>query len=63
MPSLIQALEERNTPFSIPPEDFAFPDSLFFDTSYHLSYQGTLLRTQKVTDCLIQQELQLGEKP
>jgi hypothetical protein len=52
LPPLVQALEERNIPFVLPPEDFAFPDSLFFDTHYHLSYSGTLLRTQKVIDRL-----------
>jgi hypothetical protein len=63
LPPLVQALEERGILFTLPPEDFAFPDSLFFDTCNHLGYSGTLLRTQKVTDCLIQQGLQIGEKP
>jgi hypothetical protein len=52
LPPLIQALEERNIPFVLPPKDFVFPDSLFFDTENHLNYQGTLLRTQKVIDRL-----------
>lgn len=34
------------------PDDFVFPDSLFYDTVYHLSGQGRDLRTKKLIEVL-----------
>jgi len=44
--SLALALDRRNIGFVCPPSRYALPDSLFFDTSYHLIEEGTIVRTQ-----------------
>lgn len=33
------------------PTNYSLPDSLFYDTAYHLTYEGVILRTNKlITD-------------
>ncbi|HJV77756.1 MAG TPA: hypothetical protein VJ602_05175, partial [Paludibacter sp.] len=41
-------LKEQHTPFAIKPASFAFPDSLFFNTVYHLNRQGVEERTDSI---------------
>ncbi|MCX6048186.1 MAG: hypothetical protein NT075_24055 [Chloroflexi bacterium] len=36
------------------PEDFVFPDQLFFDTVYHLRAEGRTLRTTRMSEMLLQ---------
>ncbi|CAN5630760.1 hypothetical protein BH10CHL1_BH10CHL1_11860 [soil metagenome] len=36
------------------PEDFVFPDQMFFDTVYHLRADGRTLRTTRMNDLLLQ---------
>ncbi|MDR0613762.1 MAG: hypothetical protein LBG45_09900 [Dysgonamonadaceae bacterium] len=45
---LFSELGKRNLGFSIPPQESAYPDSLFFDTHYHLSHEGVLIRTKQL---------------
>ena len=45
---LFPEMEKRNLHFSIPPQESAYPDSLFFDTHYHLRYEGVLIRTNQL---------------
>ncbi|MDR3129345.1 MAG: hypothetical protein LBU03_03770 [Tannerellaceae bacterium] len=49
---LCQTLKVRNIPFVVPVEEFAFADTLFFDTHYHLNDRGIRIRTQKTIDIL-----------
>jgi len=46
------ALAESKVPFSIPPERFVYPDSLFFNTIYHLNKKGVDDRTGVVISML-----------
>jgi hypothetical protein len=45
---LFSEFEKRNLNFAIPPQESAYPDSLFFDTHYHLGYEGVLIRTNQL---------------
>ncbi len=36
------------------PQDFVFPDQMFFDTVYHLRAEGRALRTTRMTNMLLQ---------
>ena len=45
---LFPELEKRNLGFSTSPQESAYPDSLFFDTHYHLGYEGVLIRTKQL---------------
>ncbi|MDR1499451.1 MAG: hypothetical protein LBI58_00535 [Tannerellaceae bacterium] len=45
---LFSEFERRDLGFSIPPQESAYPDSLFFDTHYHLGYEGVLIRTNQL---------------
>jgi hypothetical protein len=45
-------LSMRDIDFHLPPEDFVYADSLFFDLYYHLGYAGVLDRTHRVIDYL-----------
>jgi len=42
----------QNTPFDIQPEVFSYPDSMFFNTAYHLDKTGTELRTHIIIQML-----------
>ena len=41
-------LKEQKTPFKIKPKSFVFPDSLYFNTVYHLNKQGVKQRTDSI---------------
>jgi hypothetical protein len=41
-------LKQKQIPFAIKPASFAFPDSLFFNTIYHLNKQGVAIRTDSI---------------
>ena len=43
-----EALSDKNLPIISSPENYQFPDSLFFDSDYHLTYEGVMLRTDKI---------------
>jgi hypothetical protein len=45
---LFSEFEKRNLHFAIPPQEFAYPDSLFSDFYYHLGYEGVLIRTNQL---------------
>lgn len=45
---LFSEFEKRDLNFAIPPQESAYPDSLFFDTHYHLVYEGVLIRTNQL---------------
>ncbi|MDR2691322.1 MAG: hypothetical protein LBB73_03355 [Dysgonamonadaceae bacterium] len=45
---LFSEFEKRDLGFAIPPQESAYPDSLFFDTHYHLGYEGVLIRTNQL---------------
>jgi len=45
-------LMEQKTPFAIKPECFVFPDSLFFNTVYHLNKQGVEERTDSIVQLM-----------
>jgi hypothetical protein len=45
---LFSEFEKRNLNFAIPPQESAYPDSLFFDSYYHLGYEGVLIRTNQL---------------
>lgn len=37
-------------PFACSPDECVYPDSLFFDTDYHLSEQGAIMHTMRLTE-------------
>ena len=43
-----QLLYVENIPYPVDTRRYAFPDSLFYDTNYHLTYDGCLIRTQMI---------------
>jgi nitrogen regulatory protein PII-like uncharacterized protein len=45
---LFSEFEKRDLNFAIPPQESVYPDSLFFDTHYHLGYEGVLIRTNQL---------------
>lgn len=45
-------LKQNNISFSIPPVEFAYPDTMFFNTAYHLDKRGANLRTQRIIKLL-----------
>jgi hypothetical protein len=46
--SLFAEFEKRGLNFAIPPQESVYPDSLFFDSHYHLGYEGVLIRTNQL---------------
>lgn len=48
--SLNLFMNKNNIPFQATPERYSFPDSLFFDTSYHLTSIGAKKRTMYVIE-------------
>jgi hypothetical protein len=50
--ALIPDLESRGINFAVPPEEFVYDESLFFDTRYHLNYSGLTIRTFRVLDII-----------
>lgn len=49
---LSEALLHYGIPFVTPTERYKFDDSLFYDTDYHLTYEGATLRTQMIIEDL-----------
>ncbi|MDR0733339.1 MAG: hypothetical protein LBF08_04675 [Dysgonamonadaceae bacterium] len=49
---LFSEFARRDLDFAIPPQEFAYPDSLFFDTHYHLGYAGIVLRTNRLINLM-----------
>jgi hypothetical protein len=45
-------LSLRDVDYMLDPIEFVYPDSLFYDTHYHLGYAGILSRTSRVIDYL-----------
>ena len=52
--SLDVFMEQNNIPFQSTPSRYVFPDSLFFDTPYHMTTKGAELRTLVLTEDLKQ---------
>lgn len=50
--TLSEALLHYGIPFVTPTERYKFDDSLFYDTDYHLTYEGATLRTQMIIEDL-----------
>ncbi|MDR0348440.1 MAG: hypothetical protein LBH90_02965 [Tannerella sp.] len=49
---LFSEFDRRGLSFSIPPQESAYPDSLFFDSYYHLGYEGVMIRTGQLLELL-----------
>ncbi|MDR0349671.1 MAG: hypothetical protein LBH90_09305 [Tannerella sp.] len=49
---LFSEFDKRNLSFSIPPQESAYSDSLFFDSPYHLVYEGLMIRTGQLLELL-----------
>ncbi|MDR1403043.1 MAG: hypothetical protein LBJ60_04995 [Tannerellaceae bacterium] len=49
---LFSEFEKRNLAFAISPQASMYPDSLFFDTHYHLKYEGVLIRTNQLIELM-----------
>lgn len=45
-----QALEEKGLPLVSTPERYRMADSLHYDSEYHLTYDGTMVRTRQVIE-------------
>lgn len=50
--SLAKQMSELGIPYMAPPERFVYADSLYYDTSYHLTTHGAELRTKAVIEIL-----------
>ena len=50
---LTERLEKNGTPFISHPINYVVPDSLCFDSRYHLTHEGAILRTQQVINDII----------
>ena len=50
--ALISYFDKNNFKILGKPQDFIFPQSLFYDTSYHLNNEGMTIRTQKIISLL-----------
>lgn len=48
--SLSATLLHHGVPFITPTERYKYVDSLFYDTDYHLTYEGATLRTQMIIE-------------
>jgi hypothetical protein len=49
---LFSEFDRRGLSFSIPPQESVYPDSLFFDSPYHLVYEGLMIRTGQLLQLL-----------
>lgn len=49
---LADRLEAAGIPFCISPEESVYPDSLFYDSQYHLTREGGLLHSEKIAGLL-----------
>jgi hypothetical protein len=49
---LFSEFDRRGLSFSIPPRESAYPDSLFYDSCYHLGYEGVMIRTSQLLQLL-----------
>ncbi|MBR5443779.1 MAG: hypothetical protein IKV22_05280 [Paludibacteraceae bacterium] len=43
-------LSNQGVPFMVPTERYKFVDTLFYDTHYHLTYEGAMLRTKMLIE-------------
>lgn len=43
-----ETLSNHNLPIVSSPDNYKLSDSLYYDTDYHLTYEGVILRTNKV---------------
>ncbi len=50
--SIQKELQKQGIPFLSNPERYVFNDSLFYDTQYHLTKEGGLIRTQRLIEDL-----------
>ena len=50
--TLAKQMSELGIPYMAPPERFVYADSLYYDTSYHLTTHGAELRTKAVLEIL-----------
>ena len=48
--SLVTFMQANNIPFRAAPKRYVFNDSLFFDTPYHMTTQGAIIRTQNLVE-------------
>lgn len=48
--SLVIFMQNNNIPFHANPKRYVFKDSLFFDTSYHMTSQGAIIRTLNLVE-------------
>jgi hypothetical protein len=49
---LFSEFDRRDLNFSIPPQESVYPDSLFFDSVYHLGSEGLMIRTGQLLKLL-----------
>lgn len=47
-----ECLKRNGIPLQADPSRYTFPDSLYYDTSYHMTLEGAKLRTQKMIEDL-----------
>lgn len=45
---LARRLKEADIPYSVSPADCSYPDSLYYDSQYHLTRQGGLLHSRRL---------------
>ena len=43
-------LYKENIPYVVEPKRYEFPDSLFYDSNYHLTYEGCFVRTKMIIE-------------
>lgn len=48
--SLVTFMQANNIPFRAAPKRYVFNDSLFFDTPYHMTTQGAIIRTENLVE-------------
>ncbi len=46
-------LQEAGIPFSVSPEDCVYPDTLFYDSQYHLTREGGIMHSEKIANLLL----------
>ncbi len=50
--SMIVCFQQNGIPWQSPPSRYSFPDSLYFDTPYHMTPSGANLRTERMIEDL-----------
>lgn len=48
--SLVSFMQDNNIPFRATPKRYVFNDSLFFDSPYHMTTQGAIIRTKNLVE-------------